>query len=67
MIDYVKVTRGSMCEQKGDFLPFPMYLVLSQCLKEFECMVGKYLSSMREGVKEWGGTKRDRKGKENST
>lgn len=51
--------------EKEFLLPFPMYLVLSQCSKEFECMVEKYLSSMREGVK--GGTKRDRKGKENST
>lgn len=53
-----------MCEQKRDCLPFPTDLVFSQGSKEFDCVVGNYLSSKR-GVK-WG-TKKERKGKENST
>lgn len=52
-----------MCEQKKN--PFPMDLALAQGSKEFDCMVGNYPSSMREGVK-WG-TEREKKGKENST
>lgn len=54
-----------MCEQKRDCLPFPMDLAFSQGSKEFDCVVGNYLSSKRKVVK-WGtkkkkGKKRKRK------
>lgn len=35
-----KIIRDFMCEQKRDFLLFPMDLALSQGSKEFDCMVG---------------------------
>lgn len=50
-----------MCEQKRDCVPFPMGLALSQGSKEFDYIMGNYLSSKIKRVK-WG-TKRERKGK----
>lgn len=50
-----------MCQPKRDFLPFPMDLVLSQCSKEFECVVGKDLSNMREGIRGGGDKKRQKR------
>lgn len=51
-----------MCEQKRDCLPFPMDLAFSQGSKEFDCVVGNYLSSKRKVVK-WGTKKKKREEK----